>query len=134
MPATVGHHVPDPSFLVQHDEIGVTAHGDPALSLQPEHPRGVDGKGRQDLPEIQSPSEFTSGIIADLNARRAEVSGVEVQGPLRLVSGCVPLAHMFGYATAVRSLSQGRASFSMQPAGFRVVPPEELAARGLTWS
>jgi translation elongation factor EF-G len=40
---------------------------------------------------------------------------------------------MFGYATAVRSLSQGRASFTMLPSGYRVVPPHELEARGLTW-
>jgi elongation factor G len=84
--------------------------------------------------EVQTPAEFTSGIIADLNARKAEVGGVEVSGPLRLVTGTVPLSQMFGYSTAVRSLSQGRASFSMQPAGYRVVPPEELEARGLTWS
>jgi len=41
---------------------------------------------------------------------------------------------MFGYSTVVRSLSQGRASFSMQPAGFRVVPEDELRARGLVWT
>jgi elongation factor G len=84
--------------------------------------------------EVQTPAEFTSGIIADLNARKAEVGGVAVSGPLRLVTGAVPLSQMFGYSTAVRSLSQGRASFSMQPAGYRVVSPEELEARGLTWS
>ena len=83
--------------------------------------------------EIQTPSEFVSGIIADLNARRAEVGGLGVQGQLRTVVGSVPLAQMFGYSTVVRSLSQGRASFSMQPAGFRVVPEEDLAARGLVW-
>jgi len=50
------------------------------------------------------------------------------------VTGRVPLAKMFGYSTAVRSLSQGRASFSMQPAGFAVVPEEELQERGLSWA
>ncbi len=83
--------------------------------------------------EIRTPPEFTSGIIADLNARRAEVSGLGVEELLRTVCGTVPLAQMFGYATAVRSLSQGRASFSMEPAGFRAVPEEELVARGLVW-
>ena len=63
----------------------------------------------------------------------AEVSGLGVEETLRTIGGSVPLAHMFGYATAVRSLSQGRASFSMEPAGFRVVPEDELAARGLVW-
>jgi elongation factor G len=46
----------------------------------------------------------------------------------------VPLSAMFGYSTTIRSLSQGRAGFSMLPAGFRAVPEDELASRGLTWS
>jgi elongation factor G len=83
--------------------------------------------------EIETPSEFSSGIIADLNARRALVEHVESAGVLRLVRGKVALAQMFGYSTAVRSLSQGRASFSMSPAGVSVVPEHELAARGLVW-
>jgi elongation factor G len=77
--------------------------------------------------------EFTSGIIADLNARRAEVGSLGVEDQLQKITGLVPLAQMFGYATAVRSLSQGRAVFTMHPAGFRVVPEEDLAARGLVW-
>jgi elongation factor G len=83
--------------------------------------------------EIQAPAEFSSGILADLNARRAEVSEVVAEGSLRLVTGTVPLAKMFGYSTAVRSLSQGRAGFSMEPAGFREVPEAELEERGLVW-
>jgi elongation factor G len=83
--------------------------------------------------EIQTPSEFSSGIIADLNSRRAEVADVQAEGPLRTIGGTVPLSLMFGYSTAVRSLSQGRAGFSMHPAGYRRVPAEELAARGLVW-
>ena len=83
--------------------------------------------------EIETPASFSSGIIADLNARRAEVTGVESDGDLRTISGRVPLAQMFGYSTAVRSLSQGRAACSLQPSGFRPVPPDELESRGLTW-
>ena len=83
--------------------------------------------------EIQTPAEFASGVIADLNGRRAEVEGVGAKDELRTITGRVPLAKMFGYSTAVRSLSQGRASFSMQPAGFSVVPEEDLQERGLTW-
>jgi elongation factor G len=83
--------------------------------------------------EIQAPAEFASGIIADLNARRAEVSSVHADGPVRQVRGTVPLSKMFGYSTAVRSLSQGRAGFSMEPAGFREVPEGELEERGLVW-
>jgi elongation factor G len=84
--------------------------------------------------EIQSPAEFSSGIIADLNARRAEVSEVHADGVFRVIQGTVPLSKMFGYSTAVRSLSQGRAGFSMEPAGFREVPDGELEGRGLVWS
>jgi elongation factor G len=83
--------------------------------------------------EIETPADFTSGIIADLNSRRAEVGGLTATGTLRTIVGRVPLARMFGYSTAVRSLSQGRASFSMQPAGFCLVPEADLAERGLSW-
>ena len=83
--------------------------------------------------EIQTPAEYSSGIIADLNSRRAELSDVGAEGDLRTVRGTVPLSAMFGYSTAVRSLSQGRASFSMSPSGFRAVPESELEARGLVW-
>ena len=84
--------------------------------------------------EIQSPAEFSSGIIADLNSRKAAVEDVRSDGPFRTIVGTVPLSRMFGYSTAVRSLSQGRASFSMTPAGLRHIPEDELAARGLVWT
>ena len=84
--------------------------------------------------EVQTPAEFSSGIIADLNSRRAELSEVESEGSLRTLHGTVALSKMFGYSTVVRSLSQGRADFSMSPAGYREVPEDELAARGLVWT
>lgn len=84
--------------------------------------------------EVMAPAEYSSGVIADLNARRAELASVESVGPNRLVRGLAPLHRMFGYSTAVRSLSQGRASFSMRPRGLRALPDSELAARGLTWA
>ena len=84
--------------------------------------------------EIQTPEEFASGVIADLGSRRAEVGDVRSDGALRTILGTVPLEKMFGYSTVVRSLSQGRASYSMEPAGFVEVPEEELEARGLTWA
>ncbi len=83
--------------------------------------------------EIQTPAEYSSGIIADLNSRRAELTDVEADGDLRSIQGAVPLIAMFGYSTAVRSLSQGRASFSMTPSGFRAVLEADLEARGLVW-
>jgi len=84
--------------------------------------------------EIEAPDEFMSGIIADLNAGKADIAEVRQDGATRTVSGTVPLAQMFGYSTTLRSLSQGRASLSLQPAGFRPVPEAELAARGLSWT
>ena len=82
--------------------------------------------------EVESPEVCTSAILADLNARRATVEHVGVEERLQSISGQVPLAQMFGYASSVRSQSQGRASHSMRPAGFRAIPEAELEARGLT--
>ena len=84
--------------------------------------------------DIQSPEEFASGIIADLGARHAEVGEVVSEGESRSVRGQVPLLHMFGYSTVVRSLSQGRASFVMTPSGYQPVSREEQLSRGLVWS
>jgi elongation factor G len=84
--------------------------------------------------EIQTPGEFSSGIIADLNARDAELSEVVAVETSCRIEGRVPLAAMFGYSTAVRSLSQGRAGFSMTPHGYRPVAERDLVARGLVWS
>jgi elongation factor G len=84
--------------------------------------------------EIGAPADAMSAVIGDLNARSAEVRDLRVEGDWRVVVGSVPLFRVFGYATVVRSLSQGRASFGLSPAGFRRVPEAELAARGLVWS
>jgi elongation factor G len=83
--------------------------------------------------EIQSPNEFASGILADLNARKAEVEDMSSEGAFRTIVGTVALSKMFGYSTAIRSLSQGRAGFSMTPSGHRRVPEDELEGRGLVW-
>jgi elongation factor G len=84
--------------------------------------------------EVATPSEFTSPIVADLRSRGANIESIDASGPQTRIVGRVPLAEMFGYSTAVRSHSQGRASFSLQPAGFQRVREEDLAARGLSWS
>ncbi len=83
---------------------------------------------------VEAPEDFSSGIISDLGGRLAEIENVQATGDLRMIRGKVPLASMFGYSTVVRSLSQGRASFSMMPAGFVPVAEGELEARGLVWS
>ncbi|MFV1958146.1 MAG: elongation factor G, partial [Planctomycetota bacterium] len=74
--------------------------------------------------EVTTPTEFVGPIQGDLARRGAVVEGEDVRGDLRTVRGTVALSGMFGYSTTVRSLSQGRASYSMEPAGFREVPPE----------
>jgi elongation factor G len=84
--------------------------------------------------EIGAPAEAMSAIIGDLNAKQAEIRDLTAEGDWRRVEGSVPLFHVFGYASTVRSLSQGRASFGLTPAGFARVPEAELGARGLTWS
>ncbi len=84
--------------------------------------------------EIGAPTEYMSGIIGELNSKKAEIKDLTAEGEWRRVQGRVPLFHVFGFATTLRSLSQGRASFTLYPAGFSQVPEDELAGRGLTWT
>ena len=73
--------------------------------------------------ECTTPEEFQGDIIGDLNRRRAQIGEITTRGNLSVVRSSVPLAQMFGYSTAIRSLSQGRADYSMLPAKFEQVPP-----------
>jgi elongation factor G len=75
-----------------------------------------------------TPDEFQGDITGDLNRRRARISGVETKGKLSTVTAEVPLAELFGYATAIRSLSKGRSSYSMEPSHFEQVPANILSA------
>ena len=72
--------------------------------------------------EVVTPEDYMGTIIGDLNSRRAQVNENEQRGNVRAVRGVVPLAEMFGYATTVRSLSQGRASFNLEPSHYAEVP------------
>ena len=72
--------------------------------------------------EVRTPEESMGQIIGDLNARRAQVTENEQVSNIRAIRGVVPLAEMFGYATTVRSLSQGRASFTLEPSHYAEVP------------
>jgi elongation factor G len=72
--------------------------------------------------EIVSPEDYVGDIISDLNARRGRVMGFEENRHSKIIKGMVPLAETFGYATALRSASQGRASFSMQISNYAEVP------------
>ena len=72
--------------------------------------------------ELVTPPEFTGDLMGDLNGRRGQVREMESHGDMQAIRADVPLAEMFGYATAIRSLSRGRASYSMEPEGFAIVP------------
>jgi elongation factor G len=63
--------------------------------------------------EVVTPEDFMGSIIGDLNARRGQIQGMEDRGNAKIVKAIVPLASMFGYATDMRSMTQGRASYSM---------------------
>jgi elongation factor G len=78
--------------------------------------------------ENVTPDEFQGDIMGDLNRRRARISGIETKGNLCTIAAEVPLAEMFGYATAIRSLSKGRSSYSMEPSHFEQVPQQVLNA------
>jgi elongation factor G len=73
--------------------------------------------------EVVTPEEFMGDVIGDLNRRRGQVSGMEQRGNAQVVSAHVPLAEMFGYATDLRSNTQGRATYTMQFERYDEVPP-----------
>jgi elongation factor G len=82
--------------------------------------------------EIISPEEYLGDIASDLNTRRGRIEGLEMRGASRLVRALAPLSEMFGYATALRTLTQGRGVFSMEFLQYEVAPPhkkEEVVAR-----
>src|SRR5699024_4175947 len=68
------------------------------------------------------PEEYMGDIMGDVTARRGRVEGMEARGPAQLVKGFVPLADMFGYATALRSNTQGRGTFTMVFDHYEEVP------------
>jgi len=82
--------------------------------------------------EVVVPEEFMGTIIGDLNSRRGHIEGMEHRAGSQVVRSIVPLSEMFGYATNMRSLTQGRATFSMHFARYEEVPrsvSEEIIAR-----
>jgi elongation factor G len=73
--------------------------------------------------EVVTPEEYSGDVIGDLNRRRGQITGMD-EGPSgKVISGEVPLSEMFGYATTVRSMSQGRATFTMEFEKYVEVPP-----------
>lgn len=74
--------------------------------------------------EVTTPDEHLGDVINNLQQRRAIITSTQNRGPVTIVDAEAPLAAMFGYSMAVRSLSQGRASFSMEPLKYGPAPPE----------
>jgi elongation factor G len=73
--------------------------------------------------EVVTPEEFMGEVIGDLNRRRGHILGMEQRGNAQVITADVPLAEMFGYATDVRSNTQGRATYTMQFDRYQEVPP-----------
>ncbi|MDQ5840875.1 MAG: elongation factor G, partial [Chloroflexota bacterium] len=72
--------------------------------------------------EVVTPENFMGDVIGNLNARRGSVDSIEERGTSRVIAAHVPLAEMFGYATDLRSMTQGRATYSMEFARYAEVP------------
>jgi len=82
--------------------------------------------------EVTSPEEYVGDIIGDLSSRRGRIGGMFQRSDARVVAASVPLAEMFGYATRMRSISQGRAVYSMQFSRYDTLPQsvaEEIVAK-----
>jgi elongation factor G len=72
--------------------------------------------------EVVTPEDFLGGVIGDLNSRRGQVQGTDSRGNAQVVTAMVPLANMFGYINTLRSMSQGRAQYSMEFNHYEQVP------------
>jgi elongation factor G len=77
--------------------------------------------------EVTTPDEYQGDLLGDLNRRRGKIQSIEAKNNSTILYAEVPLAEMFGYATAIRSLSKGRAAYSMEPFRFEQVPSSILA-------
>ena len=72
--------------------------------------------------DVNVPEDYMGDVIGDLNSRRGQIQGMEPRGAVQAISAAVPLSEMFGYATALRSRSQGRGQYTMQPSHYTEVP------------
>ena len=72
--------------------------------------------------EIQAPDEYLGDVLDDLNTRRSQITSMELERGVRVLKGIVPLAETFRYATQLRSLTQGRGSYSFEPCRYSAVP------------
>jgi elongation factor G len=82
--------------------------------------------------EVVTPEDYMGDVMGDLSGRRGLIQGSESRGNATVIKAKVPLSEMFGYATDVRSMTQGRASYSMQFGAYEAAPSsiqEEIVAK-----
>jgi elongation factor G len=82
--------------------------------------------------EVVTPDDYLGNVVGDVNSRRGRIEGMEMKGGSRIIKSQVPLAEMFGYATILRTLTQGRGVFTMEFYRYEQVPSQvaqEIVAR-----
>jgi elongation factor G len=82
--------------------------------------------------EVVVPEEYNGTVMGDLNSRRGHIEGITLRGTTQIIKAAVPLSEMFGYATDVRSRTQGRGSFTMHFGRYEEVPvsiAEEIVSK-----
>ena len=79
--------------------------------------------------EVVLPSEYVGDVINDINMRRGKIEGMSQRADAQVIDARAPLSDMFGYATTLRSLTQGRAIYTMQFSHYDRVPPEMVAEK-----
>jgi elongation factor G len=82
--------------------------------------------------EVVVPEDFMGSVVGDISGRRGRIQGMEARGGAQVIAAQVPLKEMFGYATELRSMTQGRATYTMQPSHYEPVPQavsDEITAR-----
>ena len=113
---TGGSYDPDYSTPVAFRTAAIMAFRDSVVAAQPEFLEPLMAV------EILTPEEHMGEVLGDLNSRRGKVRELKSKGDVRVIRASVPLAQLVGYATAVRSVSRGRASYTMEPEQFEIVP------------
>jgi elongation factor G len=81
--------------------------------------------------EIVTPEEFRGAVQGDLNGRRGQIKGMEVRGSFQVIAADVPLSQMFGYVGDLRSMTQGRASYTMEFSHYAAAPAEVASSFGV---
>jgi len=72
--------------------------------------------------EVTTPPDFVGDVIGDLSAKRAQIQGTVTRGKAQIITALVPLAELPGYSTILRSMTQGRATYYMEPSHYEEVP------------